>query len=104
MSARPTPTTSIRLAGVSAPVSLSLLDHEREALERAAGDRQVSAWARLVLDAASESSGAGSASAAADAARMPLRAWVRVVLLEAAGVTDLRGQLTRARRAGVSRG
>lgn len=102
MSAKRTPpTVSLRLPGFTDPVSLSLLDGEREALERAAGAESLSAWARRVVEAASEASGAGGAEEAAAAARLPLRAWVRVILLEAAGLTDIRSQLARARRVGT---
>ena len=90
---------TIRLPGIQHPVRVHMAGWQRVAVVSAAGTASVSAWARAMLDAASGDRTYADAAAAAD---LDVTTWIRVVILECAGATDLRRQLGRACRASIS--
>lgn len=88
----------LRLEGHRHPVRVGLVDWQRAHVEHAAiaAGESLTTWAIARLTAAA---GRGSTfDAAAHRAELDLTTWIRVVLLEAAGMTDLGKQLRRAAR------
>lgn len=95
---------SLRLEGHEHPIRISLTAWQRMNVDRAtiSAGESLTTWAVGRLQVAARVRGVRGSETdyerAAARAGLDLTTWIRVILLEAAGMTDLRDQLRRVTR------